>query len=939
MIDLDVRLPTLFYQPQDYQDQGYLSKRAIFLARIATTFRKLRPDLTLHHGFRDGNKLQPSLFVRSGSAQASTTASREFHIQILLTVDNTLFPIMKSPSGHVSTDTTNHLCEQVSKSADRFYEDTARSECSMRQLALFLEHVAEMSPNFLQACVLGHLWLSQRGLNSSLAGGGFGSIEWSHILGLLLNSDMEADLPPSPGKLQPFQLFRLMLYFLAGQDLFRSPLITSKISTSANSLNEHPPGPVLFDSVRSFNVLFKMSLSSYYLLRHRAEASLAGLLDPVDNPLESLFTGRIDCPSFAYDLFLQISLKNSTTDEARIQDGAYRLLRWCNTLFQILRRGLGDRVHLIDVRPPLCPTWKVEKQKGSPSDPDMINVGFVFDGNNTNRVVDKGPPAADAASAAEFRQFWGSKVELRRFGDGSILNCAVWSATAPRSIVAQIIEHLIATHIESLASDTTMLYMEDPVSSVFEDDGNKGRAIQYQSGTTSLEDLEKTLRGLDGLPLNIAQVSLAQSQPMKETSKIPIISHRHNFTIVNIQFETSNRWPDDLKAIRMLKMACLLKIRDRLANSQSGITAHVGVAGTGLSLREASYLDLHYDGRHMFRLLVYEKIEEMMVRGFIATESGSTRRRQLVSQVVNGHWQNHELRQVHIQAMQSLSNHYESLPVAISLINKWRDSQFLSPHISDEVLELFIIRSFLHPGQFNVPGTAGKALLLTLLLLANWDWRSQPFIVDLSGEMTAAQVGAIRKEFEKQRRNDPAITRQAMFVASNLDPRGSAWTNLKPSKVVASRLTGLARAAVKLIVDHGNRLQPRRLFKHSVEDYDFVIYLEQGNDYVAASISLPVQEDSNSGTHSTKLMFVKELERLYSSHVTFFYNQERLECIGGIWTPSDQLKTWKVLANLAIVPQRKRMQDNGEIKINQAGTLNEIDRLGRGIIKSIRIRG
>lgn len=42
------------------------------------------------------------------------------------------------------------------------------------------------------------------------------------------------------------------------------------------------------------------------------------------------------------------------------------------------------------------------------------------------RAVDIGPPADQAAAAAEFRQFWGDRSELRRFQDGAICEAVVW---------------------------------------------------------------------------------------------------------------------------------------------------------------------------------------------------------------------------------------------------------------------------------------------------------------------------------------------------------------------------------------------------------------------------------------------------------------------------------------------------------------------------------
>ncbi len=45
----------------------------------------------------------------------------------------------------------------------------------------------------------------------------------------------------------------------------------------------------------------------------------------------------------------------------------------------------------------------------------QVLLGVQLDAAAAARLVDMGPPAEDAAAAAEFRAFWGDKAELRRF--------------------------------------------------------------------------------------------------------------------------------------------------------------------------------------------------------------------------------------------------------------------------------------------------------------------------------------------------------------------------------------------------------------------------------------------------------------------------------------------------------------------------------------------
>lgn len=45
-----------------------------------------------------------------------------------------------------------------------------------------------------------------------------------------------------------------------------------------------------------------------------------------------------------------------------------------------------------------------------------LTIGLVVDPTFAGQLVDKGPPAEDAAAARRFRDFWGDKSELRRYG-------------------------------------------------------------------------------------------------------------------------------------------------------------------------------------------------------------------------------------------------------------------------------------------------------------------------------------------------------------------------------------------------------------------------------------------------------------------------------------------------------------------------------------------
>ncbi|CAN0531385.1 unnamed protein product, partial [Ectocarpus sp. 12 AP-2014] len=52
--------------------------------------------------------------------------------------------------------------------------------------------------------------------------------------------------------------------------------------------------------------------------------------------------------------------------------------------------------------------------EGKRKNPPLLTVGLIVNPTFAGRLVDKGPPAEDGPAARKFRDFWGSKSELRR---------------------------------------------------------------------------------------------------------------------------------------------------------------------------------------------------------------------------------------------------------------------------------------------------------------------------------------------------------------------------------------------------------------------------------------------------------------------------------------------------------------------------------------------
>ena len=382
--------------------------------------------------------------------------------------------------------------------------------------------------------------------------------------------------------------------------------------------------------------------------------------------------------------------------------------------------------------------------------------------------------------------------------------------------------------------------------------------------------------------------------------------------------------------------------------SESSVFTRLGLENQTSILSNVAFLDVNYASGAFFRLRIYHEGELTLLERAMASASPGASR-EAIALGLSAHKRNFVQLPLHTQAVRTLSTRFPLLSPSIRLMKKWRNSQLLSYHISDELVELLTIRSFVQSYPWAVPGSAVTGFLRTLTFISRWDWRFDPLIVNFSGEMDMATYNTINTRFKAWRQIDPAMNRIAMFVASNQDPEGILCTETGPSKVVAARLTSLARAACAVVEEQGMDLQASALFTSSLADYDFVVHLNpnfaKGNlgrneQKRGAFKNIWIQEQQDKYTLLTKVVrsFLDELRTLYGSNVIFFYNENGGSLIGGVWNPLTGLKSWKVNVGYSTVPIKQVEGGNSQLTLNKAGTLHDIAKLGRDLILKIEER-
>ena len=177
------------------------------------------------------------------------------------------FPRILSHPWNPHADTSDQTGDNQSliTTYTAFYNSTLCSESSARKQEALFEELERTNQSFVHARLLLGLWLRQRGFDESLSGGGFGDHDAALLLASLLQSDdvktrkVRVTLRQSQ---EPVQLFRGFVHFLATHDLFQDPISVGNGPKEAGS-DSRDYRVMFFDGNLGFNLLYKMSVSSY----------------------------------------------------------------------------------------------------------------------------------------------------------------------------------------------------------------------------------------------------------------------------------------------------------------------------------------------------------------------------------------------------------------------------------------------------------------------------------------------------------------------------------------------------------------------------------------------------------------------------------------------------------------------------------------------------
>ena len=518
-VDLAVTMPTKIFQEKDYLNYRYFYKRAYYLARIAVGIRASK-DINFHVEFalQNDNHLQPIIMVTSNqnSGGCDLLQSR-CQIRILSAADGELFPQAKTMPD--KSCLRSHCALQDAPSGPTpFYNASLRSECCSFSNLRLLHDASSQSNSFKDACLLGSIWLRQRGFGAGLTHGGFGPFEWACTVALLMRGGGPKDKPVLSKKYNSHQIFKATLLYLSMKDLMLSPVLIGE-GTIETSPHE---GPILFSGAQGLNILFKMAPWSYTLLRHEASRTLKLLNDPYTDKFDACFITRLCDPMRRFDCVATFHLSGTRqfTTPPPITDAYDDLTQYCLVAYRALKRGLDDRAFLVNLQRTAPSSWAIAAAKSKASQTDKVLVGLFLNPKHLNRTVDQGPAATEKEAASSFRTFWGEKAELRRFKDGVIRESLIWSTSSNQSVLAQLLAYILRRHLGREAAGSLSM-LGNTFDLVLPSEGMGDPVALYQPLMNAYEILEKQIRAMEGMPLQVRHISAADAQLRYSSLGVP----------------------------------------------------------------------------------------------------------------------------------------------------------------------------------------------------------------------------------------------------------------------------------------------------------------------------------------------------------------------------------------------------------------------------------
>uniref|UniRef100_A0A6B2KWR6 U3 small nucleolar RNA-associated protein 22 n=1 Tax=Arcella intermedia TaxID=1963864 RepID=A0A6B2KWR6_9EUKA len=879
-IDMAIEIPSSTFKDRDKKDFVYYDKRNMYLAHIAQHLQNTQQfkDVSVSN-FR-GDPLKPHLKIRPiiEKSKAEQMKSR-FVINLYPTIKQHIF----SPSKHLLPGKVNYSVDkfppvpELKNLAAGDYNNGITEDMFYDRHLQTIHKICALNSSFRDAIIIFKVWLRQRDMTTSKRSS-FNGFLMSMFMVHLYHSKI------IDNAMAPYHIVRITLNHLINTNIENGIFMKPEKPSEGNevemkydlALDDAMKGeylkafPVVFvDPSGRVNLTSRMSRRCWGDLIYEAKRAKNILESPnIDATAMEAFQAVFLVPvqfGLKYDGYIRILPTKSGVEDTNIPE-----------VVSLLEKGLGNRMSLIQEYQPDVPVLKLTENQPNPNLSTTI-IGLLFSPENWKRLVDTGPSADNTTDSIQFKKFWGSKAEVRRFRDGLILYCVVWKAKGielRHHIISQISKYLIKVHYPNLLERVVIDLGEEhldhlavPVPSEY----SSSEMADYSASSSHsiiiahFEQLAKIIKNLKGIPLEISAVH-AVSPIYKFTDPCPpkphpLLNQHHNGPVEKdlhfwafdgtIQFLKSGGWPDQLEAIQNIKTALYIAMGNSLLKShniQNNPTR--------------KYLDVFYSG-FVFRFKIFHPPEIIRkVQTTLDFQLTETFYMQLLdakgedlsnmaifsnnaklpefSEEVMKLPEHRDLvsRKQLAGYLHALHLKYPAFGPTTRLVARWLERHMLLGHFWYEAVELIVAGVFCGGmGAYEVPSHYVCAFYRVLQLLATHDWAKEPLVVDFNKDFTSEAYSTIKEKYE----SIPENKKPALFISYISDKFSSLWTKEKPNHLVFHRVVQIAKMSFQKLresvypiekwasgIGEQNRgpVVYQSLFGISLNDYDVLVWLD-----------------------------------------------------------------------------------------------------------------
>uniref|UniRef100_A0AAQ5XVI0 Nucleolar protein 6 n=1 Tax=Amphiprion ocellaris TaxID=80972 RepID=A0AAQ5XVI0_AMPOC len=927
MVDLAVTIPADVLHPKDVVNQRYPRKRALYLAGLAQYLTSSSDIGTMRYSCLHGNRLRPVLLLTPPDKNSSS-----FTVRVHACPPPGFFKPSRFHPQRNNIRTEWYTGLQTSYSGKipptPHYNSSVLGDLLPRTHLQFLSAISSQCSAFADGVALLKVWLRQRELNQGT--GCFNGFLASMLMAYLLTTHRISNT------MTAYQLLRNSLNFLASTDLTVNGISLARDADStAPTLAEfHSAFQVVFvDPSGHLNMCADMTACTYMQLQHEASVSMQFWDNPTVDGFHSLLMTpkpmiRTSDHVFQYLVKLQSSCKKlNLLSELMDHSGNY-VHTALPFILSLLQRGLDQRIQLLTHSLSPDPEWSVESEAPKYKAQPPLSFGLLFRPELAASVLERGPPA-DSPKAAEFRQLWGLRSELRRFQDGAITEAVLWdgeSMCQKRLVPKQIITHLLQLY----HSFNPCFALQVPSTGE-----EKSLAV-----VQSYDDLSRKLWRLEGLPLSITAVQGAHPalrytqvfppKPLKMDYSFfdkektcrslvpkegkPCPAYITPITVI-CHMEGSGKWPHDRLAIRHIRAAFHIQLGELLRKHHK------------YTCRPCpTHLDVWKDGL-AFRIQVAYHREPQVLRESVNPEGLLVVRDNEEAQAL-------EMATIHkpllTSTLHGLQQQHPCFGAVCRLAKRWLGAQLFTPLL-----------------RFNHVG-----FLRFLHLLSSFDWKNNPLVVNLNNQLTAADYTEIKNGFMASRESLPV-----MFIATPKDKKLSMWTRRAPNVQMLQRVMMVAAESLKVLEQQlmdGNQIQDVKVvMRPPLEVYDAVIHLNpkqvpllsQAVDPPSVTFSRGVMTGSAAQSggslpvidYNPVSLYLAELREAFGDLALFFCDPYGGTVIAVLWKPKAfspvPFKTSQVSARSV-----KVTGDEANTVPNVEAILEDFQIMGKGLVKSVEAR-